>query len=367
MAESETSSTAPAQPTRAPRRTTAWPREAPQFQQFGEPWHPEHDIEALEPLQKITADQLGVWLDRFKQARIHADRRNSPDLLSQLGQALVRPVDTVLCTVLDVDPGACLNTALAARFPIELAAGVVLIARLTGVVEGATIVTDARVPSGWLNRLRVACRATTLTCTPIINDYPQADPTLMLYSMLGRRLRPGRLPTEQQVIVLDAAAAIAVGRCALSNIAMAECPISVRDHELDQSHYVLTPAGSQLGQVMDRLSLSTVGRIIRCGDVLRDMRVVPDHRIAGGELVFHSAFSSPSIMPSACVRCGWCVDACPTRVYPATVLEAAQRDDPDLAEDAGIEACIECGICSYVCSSQLPLLQSIRAMRSRAP
>ena len=46
------------------------------------------------------------------------------------------------------------------------------------------------------------------------------------------------------------------------------------------------------------------------------------------------------------------------------VLEAAQKNNPSLAERAGIEACIECGICSYVCPSKLPLLEGIRKLRS---
>jgi len=52
-------------------------------------------------------------------------------------------------------------------------------------------------------------------------------------------------------------------------------------------------------------------------------------------------------------------------VQPANVLDAAQRDDLDVAQRAGVEACIECGICSYVCPSKLPLLQGLRSMRRK--
>jgi electron transport complex protein RnfC len=45
------------------------------------------------------------------------------------------------------------------------------------------------------------------------------------------------------------------------------------------------------------------------------------------------------------------------------VLEAAQRLDLDLADRSGVHACVECGICSYVCPSHLPLLQGIRAVK----
>jgi electron transport complex protein RnfC len=53
------------------------------------------------------------------------------------------------------------------------------------------------------------------------------------------------------------------------------------------------------------------------------------------------------------------------RIHPAGLLEAAQDNDPDLAESYGLHACIECGICSYVCPSRLPLLPAIRELRRR--
>jgi electron transport complex protein RnfC len=46
-------------------------------------------------------------------------------------------------------------------------------------------------------------------------------------------------------------------------------------------------------------------------------------------------------------------------------LEAAQRDDLDLAERYGLDACIECGICAYMCPSRLPLLQGIRVLKQK--
>ena len=50
------------------------------------------------------------------------------------------------------------------------------------------------------------------------------------------------------------------------------------------------------------------------------------------------------------------------RIQPAGLLEAAQQDDPLLADRYGLDACIECGICTYVCPSHLPILSGIRAL-----
>jgi electron transport complex protein RnfC len=99
---------------------------------------------------------------------------------------------------------------------------------------------------------------------------------------------------------------------------------------------------------------------------LRDIRLTPDAVLGSGELTLHVTLPEPVRSPQPCVRCGWCLEACPTRVQPAGVLEAAQRGDYQMAERAGLHACIECGLCTYVCPSRLPLLESIRWWRGLA-
>jgi electron transport complex protein RnfC len=342
-----------------------WPREAPQFAHLGEPWIPAVNlIDFATRIHKVGAS-LSMWIERLHQAQVIADRHNSPDLVAQLSHALRRPVDTVICGILDVDPAACINSALLSRYPLELLAGLATIGRVVS-AQRVALITDARVPSGWFPRLRKTCLEIGIRAEALINDYPQADPTLMLYSLLGRRLRPGRLPTEAGVILFDAAAAIAVGRHLLLDEPMRQTPLVLRDHTTNQSSYLVVPVGMTLGDICQQIRLPCRGRVLRSGDLLRDVQVSPETIVGGGELVYHSAAPSPDVNPAPCIRCGWCVDSCPTGVQPAAVLEAAQRNDIDMAEQAGMEACIECGICSYVCPASLPLLVGIQKMKLRA-
>jgi electron transport complex protein RnfC len=186
----------------------------------------------------------------------------------------------------------------------------------------------------------------------------------MLYTLLGRRLRPGRLPTDQGVILLDAAAAIAVGRVALFGATAIAAPVVLRDHMLQQSFFTFAAPGIALGEVLQQTRTSAQSTLLRAGDVLRDVRCDLQSVIAvGTENVLHASQAEPINNPDPCTRCAWCIDACPTRVQPAGVFEAAQRGDLALAEASGVEACLECGVCSYVCPSGLPLLPAIQMMR----
>jgi Na+-translocating ferredoxin:NAD+ oxidoreductase subunit C len=272
-------------------------------------------------------------------------------------------VDTIICNLVDHDPMLRLQSMVAARFGAVLVAGVSLLARLTG-ARNVWIAVEAGATPKWWTPLRRELKRASIDVVPVLADYPQADPTLVVYTLLRRRLRPGRSPVEQGVLMLDGVSAVAVGRAAAREQPMLLTPVAVRDHLLGRSHLVVVPVGTSVGHVLEHLGLDLAGNMILRGDVLREQPITPNAIIAGGELSFHLLPAKVHDVPDPCIRCGWCVQTCPTSVQPAGLLEAAQRNDLDMAERDGLDACIECGICAYMCPSHLPLLQGIRTLRA---
>jgi electron transport complex protein RnfC len=319
----------------------------------------------LDSVEKFTPDDLGQWIDRLRTAGVWADRLHSPDLLAQLHQALVRPIDTLICNLVDHDPMLRLQATMAGRFGPVLIEGVALLARLTG-ARNVWLAVEAGGAPKWWTPLRRELKRAAIDVVPVLADYPQADPTLLIYTLLRRKLRPGRLPTDKGVLILDGVSAIAVGRAATRQQPMLQTPIAVRDHLRGHSHLLVVPVGTSVGHVLEHLKLPKEGTTVLRGDVLGDQPVGCDAIVAGGELTLHVLPERGAVVPDPCIRCGWCVHTCPTSVQPAGLLEAAQRGDQELAEHYGLGACIECGICSYICPSHLPLLHGIRVLKRPA-
>ncbi len=319
----------------------------------------------LEAVAHVDGSDLAHWIDRLRDAGVWAERTGSPDLIGQLYRALRQPADTILCTLLDDEPTMRLNGILAARSGPLMLAGVMLLARLTEAKQ-VMIVVEAGSPGKWHAPLRRLARKAGVDVVPVLNDYPESHPTMLLHSLLGRRLKPGRSPVEQKTVVVDAAAALAVARCATRQQSMLRVPIAIRDHISGITHYIVAPVGSPLRQVLEQCDVSADGITIRRGSVLHENEVSADAVVSGGELTLHAMPRHTPTPADPCIRCGWCAESCPTRVQPAGVLEAAQRGDVELGQVLGLDACIECGVCSYVCPSHLPLLAGIRALKSEA-
>ena len=313
---------------------------------------------------EITASERGAGIEALRRAGIWADRWTSPDLIAQLHQSLRRPIDTVLCSVLDTDRALPLQTMLADAYDAALAAGVDRVAKVAG-AHKAWVLADAALPDAFLAALRKTLEQVGARLVPLRNDYPQANPTLLQYTVLNRRLPPGHLPTETGTLVLDAAAAVAVGRFVLHREAMLTVPVAVNDPRSGKARFVAAPVGTPLSDILGHLGLLVGDSVLYGGPPPRDLKASPGAVVSGTELSLYVAPPPADPNPDPCIRCGWCVEGCPVHIHPAALLEAMQRDDMDLADDAGLHACIDCGVCSYICPSRLPLLGGIRTLRKR--
>jgi electron transport complex protein RnfC len=344
-----------------------WPDDLPAFAPLT-PDTPTSEPAAVSPYAQDTHTprDLSLWIDRIKNANIDARRISSPNLLAQLHEARSARIDAIVCTLLDGDPALRLNAAYAAHHAPALTAAVRLLADLTA-ARRTWIVSDQTTPTDWLNPLRSPARALKLRLISLRNDYPQSDPTLLLYTLLGRKLKPALLPTQAGVLLLDAPAAVAIGQLLLHGQSRAHTPFAIHENSSSRAHYLTVPLGTRIQSILTHLNIPSQNSVLRLADPLRDLRAEPDSAIDAGELTLHH-ISPPeqAINPEPCIRCGWCVEGCPTRIQPAGILEAAQRNDQKLAEHFGLHACIQCGICTYVCPSQLPLLTAIRTLLTRS-
>jgi len=73
-----------------------------------------------------------------------------------------------------------------------------------------------------------------------------------------------------------------------------------------------------------------------------------------------------------CIQCSYCEDVCPRPLLPhllqkycthQAIDKATQKPFYDMLEDAKnlrLMGCIECGLCTYVCPSKLPIMTDIQ-------
>ncbi len=319
---------------------------------------PEFLAPTLEAAPPADNDR-GGWIDRLREAGLWIDRWTSPNLLAQLHDSLKRPIDTVVCSVLDGDPNLPIGAAIASQETERLITGVRRLAKITGATKILVVMQRRLLPD-----VAAAVKAAGgMSAVEMVNDYPQADPSILLATLLKRKLRPGRLPSDLGVLLVDSVAAVAVGRVEIDEQPMTSLPVALFHHSRNSTHLATMLVGSSLHDLLEVRQVASGGFVFRGGDVLRDRRISRHAVMAGSEIALHASPGPTSVNPDPCIRCGWCVEACPSNIHPAGLLDSVQRRDTKAAEHYGIAACVECGLCDYVCPSRLPILLGIRTMR----
>ncbi|WP_455204662.1 4Fe-4S dicluster domain-containing protein, partial [Kaarinaea lacus] len=85
-----------------------------------------------------------------------------------------------------------------------------------------------------------------------------------------------------------------------------------------------------------------------------------------GILVFGSnAIAAESRQRFPCIKCGECLKACPMHLNPSYLgLLAAKREYAQMQDSYHLSDCFECGCCTYVCPSGIPLVQYFRIAKA---
>lgn len=66
-----------------------------------------------------------------------------------------------------------------------------------------------------------------------------------------------------------------------------------------------------------------------------------------------------------CIRCNLCANSCPVYLYPQELYRFILENSHKKTKIYGIECCIECEICSYICPSNIPLVQYFRQEKEK--
>jgi len=231
-----------------------------------------------------------------------------------------------------------------------------------------------------------------LKIDPLPARYPQGDEEMLIRTILRIEVPPGGISTDVGVVVQDVAHVLAAYEAVYEGRPFIEQAIAIAGPAVSEPRNLRVRIGTPLSELLQpkdggRVMLDGALRGLPVEDLemptLRNTRGVvalpgPVARLLAWSEPgftkdsFTKAFLALPWLPKRadfglhgperpCVKCGFCLDACPQGLAPALLGEYAAHDLLDEAEELNIFSCIECGLCAYVCPAKIPLLEQIRA------
>lgn len=181
--------------------------------------------------------------------------------------------------------------------------------------------------------------------------YPHGLDPLVVKSITGKENPAG-------VVVLNISTLFELGTVLETGVPLSEVLVQAGDD------FFKVRVGTSVGAILSEAGVAVhhLGRVV----LENRMRGMAAHSLAQGvekdslALFFIDKTPDPIAEDTPCVGCGECVRRCPARIDPATISGCAEFGLYEKARDNHIDACIDCGLCSYFCIAHRPVLQYIR-------
>jgi len=196
--------------------------------------------------------------------------------------------------------------------------------------------------------------------------YPQGAEKILIRTLLGREVPRGGLPVAVGALCLNAATAAEIGRLLPRGRGIVERVVTFAGSGITRKGNYRIPIGTPLRFALEEAGASAdLGRVVLGGPMMGQAVASLDVPISKGiaGVIGLAEAAAPRSYP--CIHCGRCLEACPLGLNPAELGELARAGDyARMAEDFHLADCFECGACSFVCPSHLPLTQDFRTAKA---
>ena len=194
--------------------------------------------------------------------------------------------------------------------------------------------------------------------------YPQGAEKMLIDAALKREVPPGGLPLDIGILTNNVATTAALADWFDHGQPLIERVVTVTGPGIPHPKNLLVPLGTPLSTIVEYCGgLRPETRQVIMGGPMMGMPQktldVPVLKGTSGILALTRVFQLDA-PEYPCIRCGRCLDACPMFLNPTRLAHLAKFERVNELKEYHALDCFECASCSFVCPSNIPLVQWIR-------
>lgn len=304
-------------------------------------------------------------------------------------------IDTLIVAMLETSPlNPGVDTRLNGRWK-ELASGIQILRRALAVDRVIVAFSSDEVRKQfipWLNQVSEA------EVRKVSEKYPQDWDEMLVEGLTDRRVPDDGLSTDVGVVCIGINAALAAYAGVLFGQPVTRQEVALVGSGLAQPEIIRAPVGTAVSELLENRRVPELPVRVILGDPLTGvaveggrapvsrgletitvLREVRDPEMfaflkPGRDRHSHSNAFVSALVPSThfendtglhgeerpCICCNYCDEVCPRDLMPYQLSKLVHIEEIEEARLIHLTACIECGLCSYVCPSKIPLLEDIR-------
>jgi electron transport complex protein RnfC len=241
------------------------------------------------------------------------------------------PVDVVLINGCESEPYLSGDHRVLQEFRPEVECGLALAQYILGAQDGHLVIPGVNLDE----------------------SYEGGYEALLVERFLGRSLAPRQRVRDLGVVVLNVQTARAIHRAICQGAPLTERIVTVAGEAVAHPGNYRLLLGTPLSHVWQACGLypERASRLLAGGPMM-GAEVLEQDLVRPGTTGLLALISSEiqELEEGPCIRCGSCLDVCPSRLFPPTQIASP---------DARILDCITCGLCDYVCPAGRHLVHGL--------
>ncbi len=326
----------------------------------------EVEYPAVKPLDEMTKEEI---LNTIGNAGIVGMGGAGFPTRVKLSPKEPDKIDYIIANCAECEPYITADYRCMMEIPEKLVGGMKIILKLFDNAKGIFGVEDNK--PDCIEKLRELTKdEPRIEVLALKTKYPQGGERQLIYATTGRAINSAMLPADAGCVVDNVATIISIYEAVAEGRPSMERVTTVSGDAVNEPGNFRVPFGLNQAELIEAAG---------------GYKSEPEKVISGGPMMGFSMFTldvpitktSSSILcltkdevakfePTACINCGRCVDACPSRLIPSRLADYAEhQDEAAFTKHEGLE-CMECGSCSFVCPAKRPLKQAIGSMRKIA-
>lgn len=283
------------------------------------------------------------------------------------------PIDTLILNGAECEPYITADHRQMLERSAEIVEGAQVILKILGIAD-CRIGIENNKPDAIAAMTEAAAKLSTpqaqVTVQPMQVKYPQGSEKQLIQAVTGRKVPGFALPSAVGVVVHNVSTARAIYDAVVLGKPLYEKVMTVSGKGIARPANLLVKVGTRVSDIVAHLGGVTpqLAKIVMGGPMMGFAVSSLDIPVTKttSSVLFLAEDEIDSSPYSQCIRCGWCIEACPMGLEPKEVGIYVEAGRPQDTGQFGVFECFECGCCAYVCPAKRPLVQFIRLAKMKA-